>query len=516
LGYAQFPGFGNWNTFGLVVRGDQWGTIGTSNADGRTSTHEIGHCLGLYHTFQSGCGSNCSNSGDRICDTPPSFDATWGCSATQNTCSNDANGSNSPYTSNVVDQIENYMSYDRCQNMFSAMQVAVMKNVFNIYSQLGNLISASNLVATGTNPGYVPMACAPKADFCQENVSICEGNTVTFTDRSYNGPITSRSWTFQGGSPASSSDSIVTVTYNTEGIYNVTLSTGNSVGSNNKTINKVIEVLPGLADISNWRFDENFESQDAFDTLWTVDPKGGREWELTNKAAYTGNQSAFLNNYINGLDLVDNLITPSLDMTAVFAPKLYFKLAYAQKSATSSDILRLYYSYNCGNTWNIMSILAAPLMTSVSDYRTAEFFPADQSEWREFSYPISTFLSEKENLRFKFEFTSGGGNNIFLDDISLVSTTGIENYMSADNILVYPNPVKEVLYINLKNTGDEINKISVMDMSGREVKRITSFEIQTASDGLLSLDVSSMSPGVYFIQFSGKEVNPVIKKVIVQ
>lgn len=71
LGYAQFPsGFGGGinSTYGVVIDNDY-----VSSSD-RTLTHELGHCLGLLHTFQSGCGSNCSTSGDRICDTPPSFE----------------------------------------------------------------------------------------------------------------------------------------------------------------------------------------------------------------------------------------------------------------------------------------------------------------------------------------------------------------------------------------------------------------------------------------------------------
>jgi len=79
LGYAQFPFFGADSTYGIVVRADEWGSIGqASSTDGRTVTHEMGHCLNLLHTFQSGCGFSCQNSGDRVCDTPPQASALYG------------------------------------------------------------------------------------------------------------------------------------------------------------------------------------------------------------------------------------------------------------------------------------------------------------------------------------------------------------------------------------------------------------------------------------------------------
>ena len=47
---------------------------------GRTLTHEVGHYLGLNHTFNGGCDSgSCSSSGDLICDTSPQNSATFGC-----------------------------------------------------------------------------------------------------------------------------------------------------------------------------------------------------------------------------------------------------------------------------------------------------------------------------------------------------------------------------------------------------------------------------------------------------
>jgi hypothetical protein len=155
LGYAQYPGTnftygGPWETWGIVVRHDQWGTIGTSSADGRTGTHEVGHTFGLYHTFLSssaGCGSVCDTTGDEVCDTPPNK-YSGACSQLANTCTNDTSG-NSVYDTNVVDQIENYMSYNTCQNMLSEGQKTRMRGFIAEFSILQGLSSDSNLFATG-------------------------------------------------------------------------------------------------------------------------------------------------------------------------------------------------------------------------------------------------------------------------------------------------------------------------------------------------------------------------------
>jgi len=155
LGYAQYPGTnftygGPWKTWGIVVRHDQWGTIGTSSADGRTGTHEVGHTFGLYHTFLSssaGCGSVCDTTGDEVCDTPPNK-YSGACSQLANTCTNDTSG-NSVYDTNVVDQIENYMSYNTCQNMLSEGQKTRMRGFIAEFSILQGLSSDSNLFATG-------------------------------------------------------------------------------------------------------------------------------------------------------------------------------------------------------------------------------------------------------------------------------------------------------------------------------------------------------------------------------
>lgn len=180
LGYAQFPSDLSTRptTDGVVIRSDQVGVIGRGQVSqgGRTLTHEIGHWLGLFHTFQGGCvggtSGNCSAQGDRVCDTPPVSLASTGCNVGANTCNNDV--------PDLPDMVRNYMDYSdgTCMNVFTVgqktrmyAQMAAFRNV--IYGGGVNNVSYAGIdPATGNYLAVNPTGYKAPAAFGFESQDL--------------------------------------------------------------------------------------------------------------------------------------------------------------------------------------------------------------------------------------------------------------------------------------------------------------------------------------------------------
>ena len=129
----------------------------------------------------------------------------------------------------------------------------VRKSVPFVYSGAASTVSYILLTfTTNQTPGGgaandevliddVELIYVPKPSFTPATATVCQGGTVNFTNTSTNYPTT-YSWSFPGGSPATSTATNPTVTYNTPGTYNVTLTATNQWGSKTITQTNIITV----------------------------------------------------------------------------------------------------------------------------------------------------------------------------------------------------------------------------------------------------------------------------------
>jgi PKD repeat protein len=491
-GFSYFPSNMTPSSIDGTIVGYQYCGENGSNFAKRVLSHETGHWFNLAHTFgnvQVDQG-DCSGT-DYVSDTPPTPGSFSTCNLSRADCGSQAN-------------VQNIMDYSSCTNMFTTGQKTRLIAAANSATAgRNNLWTGTNLTATGTTTVTIPN-CAPVADFHANRYSVCAGTSITFYDNSWNAHVTSRLWTFTDGiTTINDTAANPTITFNNAGVYDVTLTASSPAGNDSEIRTDYVYVYSATANYSTPVM-EDFESNPITSGMWTVlynqDPADG--WRVTNSAYISSNTSMMVHNYALAAGETHSLISPSYDFTTITNPVvLTFKYAYAQKATDNTDELKFYGSTNCGQTWQLRATYdVAALLTGGT--KTSDWYP-NSLQWS--TKTLSTLGSyvNKPNVRFKFEFTSGGGNNLFIEDINITGTVvaGIED--AANNELamnVYPNPVQNQINIDFTVEKEYDATFRLIDIAGKQLAVLGVTKLLQGDNHFVYQVPTGTTTGLYFLQ----------------
>ena len=469
----------------------------------------------------------------------------------------------------VRPNIENIMDYSSCPKMFtkgqndkvrlsaqsSVSNRDILTSELNLYNVgLYNTISVGTFTVAPTPPSTVVTTytawvasnpttvspCAPVADFASNKVATCAGQSIVYTNTSYNGTGFSYAWEFEGGTPATSSSAVQTVTYSTPGSYSVSLTVTNAQGVSTKTISSVASSWnanppPFVADTLS----EDFENVLNGWYVPTNNDVGSPAWEVTNQygAGFVPGEtkSLILPNANGGFSpfgnagTVDVIETSAYDFSNVSSVGFQFDYSFARKTGVTADTFKVQYSLDCGGSWKTflgsptaltMAASGGTVNAAYNPWSTATSYTATNYKWKTATIPNvgTNLVVGKRDVKFRFWFKNdvngGQSQNLYIDNINISGIVGIHEFENSLGLSIYPNPTNGASVVEFTSPNNSKVNILVFDVTGRMVEQ-NELNANAGVTNKHSVNASGkLTPGIYFVTLT-IDNNKVVKKLIV-
>jgi hypothetical protein len=452
IGYASFPiaeipglnfPANTRETDGVTVDYRYFGEGGNavSGSGGRTATHEVGHFLGLRHTWGDG---DCSVD-DFVADTP-----------NQDSPNNSCRLDNPRFSCDSRDMVENYMDYtpDACMNLFTVGQQERMDAILEFSPRRASLVNNRATVEPQliNNDLGFERILDPQDFICSDLIvptfEIFNSGLNLITSARIeirNNGVVLQTKTFElnltTGQSALVSFDPVTLPTNESNEFEANILRVNNNTDNNQANNQVSSTPTAQPLIT---LPYVYESSD-FNSLWTIkNPDNSLTWEqIPLNISGTSQNTIRIRHYeYDAAGQVDYFISPQLNLSDYPNAQLTFNMAYAPYEANDfGDFLYVAISTDCGNTFDL---LEAPYDKGSDFLQTStatldEFIPTTESQFRREIVNLSEYQDEG-NIRIAFITRNGYGNNIFIKDIEILTE---ETYLYSIKLeeLVSPTPI---------------------------------------------------------------------------
>ncbi len=207
----------------------------------------------------------------------------------------------------------------------------------------------------------------------------------------------------------------------------------------------------------------------------------------------------------------DELFMPTSSFTGLTNMKLTFDVAYAQVDPTVNEGIDVMVSTNCGVTWTNVyskygSVLASAPVTTVA-------FTPTGSQWRSEVVNLGSYDNLPQVL-VKFVTYNEYGNNMWLDNINLVSSTNVKSVSNEFNAIdLYPNPAQNEATVRITSSKSNEGTITMLNALGQIIQQqITAIEI---GSNTVNFDTKNLASGLYYFIIADKDGNSTTKKLTI-
>ncbi len=441
---------------------------------------------------------------------------------------------------------------------FGDGNTSILENPSHTYAAQGNYtvkLISSNACGQTEKISPVTVLLAPVANANSSTGEICSSEAVTYTDLS-TGTVTSRNWTFNGGSPATSTSATAQVSYATSGTYLVRLIVENNVGVDTLEFLKTVFIKPLPAaqftyETTGASINLSSTSSASNSLLWTGPANntyttsnitytptinGDYLFVLTATNECGSNSNTQLIGFYN---LPDANFTSNLEGLGLCAPvqvqyeapksnQSTFEWIFDGGTPPTSLVQSPLVTYTEGGSYNVQLIVTNPLgadTTQLISYvtlgssPTANYTEKIQGGSASFEYTGVAASSYFWNFGGQgtsvlqnpsFTFTANGTyvvtciatNSCGSDTISKTFTiiaVGTKETDFKQQFSVYPNPVLDYINIDASTINAAIYDAVIIDNIGKSVLHVN------ANEGSQRLNVQTIVPGLYTLMLRSKD-----------
>lgn len=346
-------------------------------------------------------------------------------------------------------------------------------------------------------------------------------SAITSVNMTYDYNGTPQNYTWNGTIASQSSQNISIPSFNVaaKGVYNLNVNStvsgdaysDNNSGATNFYVNDA-GTIGSVNTFTNTGTDALLTYTEGLTTSqWQIGTRPAGVMGTGTNKVYTSNLAG---NYPNNVKAY--LYSQCYNLTNVVNPQIKFKMKFQLEQ--NWDLVYVEYSTNLGQTWSVLGTQGpnwynsnrTPATTG-SDCNNcvgAQWTGADTTV-KDYFYPLNSLIGQS-NVIFRIVFHSDESANelgVNIDDFVIEGLLSNQEFQ-LKNVAIYPNPSTGIFTISVANK--IVDKVEVYDVAGKVIVSKNNF---SSNNNASTLDISSVSNGIYFVKITA-ENQSIVKKII--